>query len=86
MAKMTKAFQDDKGGLHPTPEKATLSDLETLLGRVGKESGLTAALAATILDKRHDIERIFAEYDGMTLPDGTTVTQVFPIDSVRVRR
>lgn len=68
MATQCIAYQDRKGVLHSTPDKATLEDLAAVLGRVGEEGGMTAGVAKLILDKRADIERIFAEYDKLTTP------------------
>lgn len=63
MASQCVAFRDSKGGLHASLEKATLEDLAGVLGRVGDEGGMTAGVAKLILDKRQEIERIFAEHD-----------------------
>ncbi len=63
MAKIVPAFADDSGAIHLTAEKAVLADLSAILGRIGAEAGLTNGLAQTILDKRSDIERIFAQAD-----------------------
>lgn len=68
MAVECTAYRDSKGGLHQTPEKATLEDLAAVLGRVGEKGGMTAGVAKLILDKRADIEHIFAEHDKMTTP------------------
>ena len=62
---MREKFQDSKGGLHATPEKATLEDLAAVLGRVGDEGGMTAGVAKLIFENRLEIERIFAEHDSM---------------------
>jgi len=45
MAIECTAYRDTKGGLHPTPERATLGDLASVLGRVGEEGGMTAGVA-----------------------------------------
>ena len=63
MASQCIAFRDSRGGLHASLEEATLKDLASVLGRVGDEGGMTAGVAKLILDKRQDIERIFAEHD-----------------------
>ncbi len=68
MASQCIAFRDSKGGLHASLEKATLEDLAGVLGRVGEEGGMTAGVAKLILDKRVEIERIFAEHDNPTAP------------------
>lgn len=61
MATECTAYRDSKGGLHSTPEKATLADLAGVLGRVGEEGGMTAGVAKLLLDKREEIERVFQE-------------------------
>jgi len=63
MASQCIAFRDSRGGLHASLEEATLKDLAAVLGRVGDEGGMTAGVAKLILDKRLEIERIFAEHD-----------------------
>lgn len=65
MATECTAYRDEKGGLHTTPEKATLADLAGVLGRVGEEGGMTAGVAKLLFDKREEIERVFAEHDKM---------------------
>ncbi len=65
MANECIAYRDSKGGLHGSPERASLEDLAAVLGRVGDEGGMTAGVARMIFDKRQEIERVFAEYDGM---------------------
>ncbi|MCX7284379.1 MAG: hypothetical protein NTX28_10100 [Novosphingobium sp.] len=66
MAKIATAFADNRGNLHPTAEAAVLADLTVILGRVGAESSLTAGLAQRIIEKRADIEAVFADLDAMT--------------------
>ncbi|MBA4751082.1 MAG: hypothetical protein H2055_02470 [Sphingopyxis sp.] len=65
MATECTAYRDVKGGLHSTPEKATLADLASVLGRVGEEGGMTAGVAKLIFEKRDEIERVFREHDEM---------------------
>jgi len=65
MATECTAYRDTKGGLHSTPEKATLADLAGVLGRVGEEGGMTAGVAKLLFDKREEIERVFLEHDAM---------------------
>lgn len=63
MAAECIAYRDAKGGLHASPEKATLEDLANILGRVGEEGGMTAGVAKLIFGKRLEIERVFQEHD-----------------------
>jgi hypothetical protein len=65
MATECIAYRDSKGTLHPTPERATLADLAGVLGRVGEEGGMTAGVAKLVLEKRDEIEQVFAEHDVM---------------------
>lgn len=65
MAKVATAFADNQGKLHPTPEAAVLADLTVILGRIGAESALTAGLAQRIIEKRTEIEAVFADLDAM---------------------
>lgn len=80
MATECTAYRDNKGGLHPTPERATLADLADVLGRVGEEGGMTSGVAKLIFEKREEIERVFAEHDHMapleTRPDGADVVPI----------
>ena len=65
MATECIAYRDNRGELHATAERATLADLASVLGRVGEDGGMTNGVAKLILDKREDIERMFAEHDAM---------------------
>jgi hypothetical protein len=78
MASQCIAFRDSRGGLHASLEEATLKDLAAVLGRVGDEGGMTAGVAKLILDKRQEIERIFAEHDQLVraIPDASNVERL----------
>ena len=65
MATHGTAFFDTKGQFFRTPDEATCSDLAGVLGRVGDGDGLAPGLAKTLLEKRTEIERIFADHDAM---------------------
>lgn len=78
MATECTAYRDNKGGLHPTPDRATLADLADVLGRVGEEGGMTAGVAKLIFEKREEIERVFAEHDQM-VHDTSGEADVVPI-------
>lgn len=66
MATLGKCFYDAKGQAHKLPENATKSDLAGVLGKVGDGDSLALGIATTLLEKRADIERIFAEHDLIT--------------------
>lgn len=65
MAKVSTAYIDNSGALHSTPTDATLADLATVIGRVGAEAGLTMGLAKLVLEKRPEIQQVFADHDLM---------------------
>lgn len=60
MPKATIGFTDGRGRLHSTARMATVSDLAALFGSM---EGMATGIAHTILAKRTEIERIFAEFD-----------------------
>ena len=77
MAKRGEGYFDSKGGYFKTPEEATASDLASALGRIGEGDSLAPGLAKVLLEKRGDIERIYAEHDAMTrTPDPITMSSL----------
>lgn len=74
MANSGTAYFDKKGQYYRTPEEATVSDLAGLLGRVGEGESLAPGIAHILLEKRNDIEQIFADHDEM-LAATLTATQ-----------
>lgn len=76
MATRGIGYFDRKGHYFKTPMDATLSDLAALLGKVGEGESLAPGIAKTLLDKRHEIEKIFHDHDHMlTTPPIDTVEQ-----------
>jgi hypothetical protein len=65
MAICGTAYFDSKGHYFKTPEEATVSDLAGLLGRVGDGDSLAPGIAHILLQKRQEIEQIFADHDKM---------------------
>ena len=65
MATRGIGYFDRKGHYFKTPMDATLSDLASLLGKVGEGESLAPGIAKTLLDKRHEIEKIFHDHDHM---------------------
>jgi hypothetical protein len=65
MANSGTAYFDKKGQYYRTPEEATISDLAGLLGRVGEGESLAPGIAHILLEKRSEIEQIFADHDEM---------------------
>ncbi len=66
MANSGLGFFDKRGEYFPTPEEASVSDLSSLLGRIGEGDSLAPGIAAMLLEKRAEIERIFVDHDDMT--------------------
>lgn len=65
MAHQGMGFFDSKGQFFKTPEEATQSDLSALLGRIGDGDSLAPGIAVMLLERRAEVERIFAEHDAM---------------------
>jgi hypothetical protein len=65
MAHTGTGYFDSKGQYFKTPDEATVSDLAALLGRVGDGDSLAPGIALILLEKRAEIEKIFADHEGM---------------------
>ena len=65
MARKGTGFFDTKGHYYKTPEEATVSDLASILGKIGDGESLAPGIAHMMLDRRSEIERLFAEHDVM---------------------
>ncbi len=65
MARHGMGFFDSKGQYFKTPSEATESDLAALLGRIGDGDSLAPGIAVMLLERRAEVERIFAEHDTM---------------------
>ena len=63
MARKGTAYFDNRGQYFKTAEEATVSDLATLLGKIGEGESLAPGIAFMLLERRDDIERIFKEHD-----------------------
>lgn len=63
MAHKDVGYFDCRGHFFKTPEEATISDLSSLLGRIGEGDSLAPGIANLLLERRTDLERIFAEHD-----------------------
>ncbi|MEM7689588.1 MAG: hypothetical protein AAF291_11250 [Pseudomonadota bacterium] len=77
MAKSGRGYFDRKGQFFKTPREATVSDLAALLGQIGEGESLAPGIAHTLLERRADIEALFAEHDDMMAEaSGETVTPI----------
>ncbi len=65
MAHIGNGFFDKRGHFFKTPGEATASDLAAVLGRIGDGESLAPGIAQMLLDRRKDIEEIFAQHDDM---------------------
>lgn len=65
MARKGIGFFDSKGHFFKSPEEATMSDIASLLGKVGDGESLAPGIAHILLRRREDLEKLFAEHDAM---------------------
>ena len=65
MARTGTGFFDRKGNFFKTARDATVSDLAALLGQIGEGESLAPGIAYMLLERRIEIERLFAEHDKM---------------------
>lgn len=65
MAHTGTGFFDRKGNFFKSAREATVSDLAGLLGKIGDGESLAPGIANMLLEKRGEIEQLFAEHDQM---------------------
>lgn len=71
MAHTGTGFFDRKGNFFKNARDATVSDLAGLLGQIGEGESLAPGIAYMLLERRADIERLFAEHDKMLDEEAT---------------
>jgi hypothetical protein len=81
MARKGTGYFDRRGHFFKTAKDATASDIAALLGQIGDGESLAPGIAHLLLERRTDIERLFAEHDAMlaeeeTIPQGGKVTDI----------
>lgn len=80
MAKSGTGFFDRRGHFFKTPREATASDLAAILGQIGDGESLAPGIAQMLLERRAEIERLFAEHDQMMAEaaseDGASLTDI----------
>lgn len=81
MAKKGTGYFDRKGQFFKSGRDATVSDLAALLGQIGDGESLAPGIAHMMLERRGEIERLFAEHDAMMAEEndsdlGEKVTQL----------
>jgi hypothetical protein len=65
MAHTGPGFFDRKGNFFKNAREATVSDLAALLGKIGDGESLAPGIANMLLERRTEIEQLFAEHDQM---------------------
>jgi hypothetical protein len=65
MARTGTGFFDRKGHFFKAARDATVSDLAGLLGQIGEGESLAPGIASLLLERRTEIEALFAEHDAM---------------------
>jgi len=65
MARSGTGYFDRKGTFFKSPRDATASDLAALLGQIGDGESLAPGIAHMLLERRDQIEALFAEHDAM---------------------
>ncbi len=65
MAHTGTGFFDRKGNFFKSAREATASDLAALLGKIGDGESLAPGIANMLLERRTEIEQLFAEHDRM---------------------
>ncbi len=65
MAKKGTGYFDRKGHFFKSARAATESDLAAMLGQIGEGESLAPGIAHMLLERRAEIEQLFAEHDAM---------------------
>lgn len=74
MANRGTGYFDRKGHFFKTAREATESDLAALLGQIGDGESLAPGIAHMMLDRREEIERLFADHDAMMVEEEAAKT------------
>ena len=74
MANRGTGYFDRKGQFFKTADAATESDLAALLGQIGEGESLAPGIAHTLIERREEIERLFAEHDAMVAEEEAAQT------------
>ncbi|MEL6528861.1 MAG: hypothetical protein AAGK01_04810 [Pseudomonadota bacterium] len=76
MARKGTGYFDRKGHFFKTPRDATASDIAALLGQIGDGESLAPGIAQMLIERRSDIEQLFAEHDEMMAEHEANVTDI----------
>ncbi|MHA7818075.1 MAG: hypothetical protein ACX930_00330 [Erythrobacter sp.] len=80
MARKGTGFFDRRGNFFKSAQAATESDLAALMGQIGDGESLAPGIAHMLIERRAEIERLFAEHDEMMA--GEDVTGCAPVVSM----
>ncbi len=69
MAHTGTGFFDRKGNFFKSARDATVSDIAGLLGQIGEGESLAPGIAYMLLERRSEIEKLFAEHDAMLVEE-----------------
>jgi hypothetical protein len=87
MAHLGNGFFDKRGHYFKSPEEASASDLAAILGRIGDGESLAPGIAMMLIDKRKEIEDVFAQHDEMVrlaaAPSGSNNITALPVRTYR---
>lgn len=72
MAKRGTGFFDRRGRFYRTAQEATEADLANLLGQIGEGESLAPGIAHLVLERRAEIEELFADHDAMLAEEAAT--------------
>ena len=82
MARKGTAFFDSRGQYFKTAEEATVSDLAAMLGKIGDGESLAPGIAFMLLERREDLERIFAEHDRLLEAGGVEIDEADNVTAI----
>ncbi|MBV7259757.1 hypothetical protein [Erythrobacter crassostreae] len=81
MAKKGTGYFDRKGQFFKTAREATESDIAALFGQIGEGESLAPGIAHMLLERRADVERLFAEHDEMVAEEAANRASLNDIGS-----
>jgi hypothetical protein len=74
MAQRGTGFFDRRGRFFKSAGEATESDLANLLGQIGEGESLAPGIAHVVLERRPEIEQLFADHDAMMAEEALAAT------------
>lgn len=83
VAKKGTGFFDKRGHFFKSAAAATESDLAALMGQIGDGESLAPGIAHMLLERRAEIERLFAEHDEMVADE--KAAKAAPVVSIASR-